>query len=74
MFAGAEGDPAQFVVMADVPTQTYRTFIGIEEVRFLDSRTGFQLLHSLHGQFPCTPGYLGAVWTMASIGMDWSSS
>jgi hypothetical protein len=49
MFPSTEGDPAEFVVMSDVPTQTYRTLIGIEEIRLLYSRTGFQLLNTLHG-------------------------
>ena len=59
--------------MADVPTQTDWAFVDIEQVRFLDSSAGFQFLKPLHGQLPCTPGYLGTVWAIASIRLDWSS-
>jgi hypothetical protein len=50
MFSGAKGESSQLPVMADMPAQPDGTLIGIEEVGFLGSGTGFHFLDPLHGQ------------------------
>jgi hypothetical protein len=62
----------QLVVMTDVPTSSYRTAVGVEQIGFPDPWSGFQLLDSQLGQFPSRPSYLGAVGATASVGLDWS--
>jgi hypothetical protein len=60
--------------MSYVPAEATWALIDIEGVGLLGPRTSFQLLYSFHSQLPCTPGYLGTVWTVASIWLNRSGS